>query len=375
MATRRTIPDPLRTLGRVNPTSTRRTPVRPPSLRGARQWRTTPDSVQAWGWYVDGEKRDADDLDAAAARARQGEGFVWLGLKDPTDEDMAKFARSFDLHPLAIEDAVEGHSRSKLEQFGDTLFCVISTVAYVDHANIDPEEFETSEIVATGQIMVFLGPNFLMTVRRGENMPLRSLRASLETDPQGLAVGPAFVFYKILDRVVDEYMAVVADFDTDIDEVEEDIFSDQGIDEIDRVYNLKRELIEFKRAVVPLGAPLSSLATRQYPVIPAETRAYFREVADHHTDAREAIASFDEVLSTIMQAGLARISVKDNQDMRKMSSALAILAVPTTMGAVYGMNFEAMPELHARYGYLLWWAVCGAIMLGVFVFFRRLRWL
>ena len=372
MPDRRYIPDPLRPLKpRPDP---RAVAVKQPP-RGVRRWRTTPDSVQAWGWYVDGRKADTDDLDHAAQQAKDGKGFVWLGLKDPTDEDMASFAHQFDLHPLAIEDAVEGHTRSKLEQFGDTLFSVISTVAYIDHANVDPDEFETSEIVATGQIMVFLGPNFLMTVRRGENTPLKSLRASLEDDPEGLAIGPAFVFYKILDRVVDEYMAVVTDFDTDIDEVEEDIFSDQDIDDVDRVYNLKRELIEFKRAVVPLGQPLGALATRVYPVIPAETRAYFREVADHHTDAREAILSFDEVLSTIMQAGLARISVKDNQDMRRMSSALAILAVPTTMGAVYGMNFEHMPEIHTANGYYIWWAVCAVIMVAVYAYFRRLRWL
>lgn len=344
-----------------------------PAIRRAtpRQWHTTPDSVVAWAWYVDGRKVDCADITLATERAKEGEGFVWLGLKDPTDEDMASFARQFDLHPLAIEDAVEGHTRSKLEQFDDTLFAVISTVAYVDHEAVT----DTSEIVSTGQIMVFLGENFVMTVRRGENTPLRTLRANLEASPAELAMGPAHVLYKVMDRIVDDYLQVVAEFDADIDEVEADIFSRQGTNGIDRVYNVKRELIEFKRAVVPLGAPLQALSTRSYPVVPEEVRAYFREVADHHTDARESVLSFDEVLSTILQAGLARVSVADNQDMRRLSAVVAVLAVPTTLGAVYGMNFDNMPELHTQHGYFVVLAIMVLGMVGCVWFFHRKHWL
>lgn len=365
------MPDSRRHLPVLRPVARVATRPRPTARRQTRQWATTPDSIQAWALYIDGVKAEVESLEAATERAKEGEGFVWLGLKDPTDEDMASFARQFDLHPLAIEDAVEGHTRSKLEQFDDTLFCVISTVAYVDHETVT----ETSEIVSTGQIMIFVGENFLLTVRRGDNTPLRSLRRTLETLPEELQVGPAYVFYKILDRVVDEYMAVVGEFEIDIDEVEEDIFSRQGTTEVDRVYNLKRELIEFKRAVVPLAAPLQALSTRSYPVIPDETRAYFREVADHHTDSREAILSFDEVLSTILQAGMARISLEDNRDMRRLSAILGILAVPTTLGAVYGMNFDNMPELHTEYGYFVVLAVMIAGMLGCYLVFRQRRWI
>lgn len=376
MNERRYIPETLRPLAVRRPT-----PPRPQQARGTgsrfrdgrvRRWETTPDSLQAWGHYVDGRRTGVDDLGSAAERAREGQGFVWLGLKDPTDEDMAAFARQFDLHPLAIEDAVEGHTRSKLEQFGDTLFAVLSTVAYVDHTAL---ETETSEIVSTGQIMIFVGANFIMTVRRGDNTPLRSLRQELEADPQDLSIGPAFVLYKILDRVVDEYSRVVMDFDIDIDEVEDEIFSTQGMNEFDRVYNLKRELIEFKRAVTPLGPPLAALATRSYSVVPQETRAYFREVADHHTEARESILSFDEVLSNILQAGLARVSLQDNRDMRTMSAALAMLAVPTTLGAIYGMNFENMPELHTHYGYFVVLLVMGLGMASAWIYFRHKKWL
>ena len=335
------------------------------------RWATTPDSLVAWGWYVDGVRMPGDDLSAATNRARAGEGFVWLGLHNPTDADMAEFARSFHLHPLAIEDAVEGHTRSKLELFDDTLFAVISTVAYVDHVAVT----ESSEIVSTGQIMIFVGPNFVMTVRRGENTPLRTLRARLEAEPERLAEGPHIVLYAVLDRIVDEYVRVVHEFETDIDEIEEDVFAQQSQGQINRLYQLKRELIEFKRAVVPLSTPLAALATREFPTIPADARPYFREVADHHTEARESVTSFDEVLTTFMQALLARMSVEDNRDMRKISAAVAILAVPTTLGAVYGMNFANMPELGTHYGYFVVLAVMLAGMILAYWFFRKNRWL
>lgn len=339
--------------------------------RPAPHWHTTPDSVVAWGWYVDGERQDVTDLHVAVERALVGDGFVWMGLKDPTNEDLAQFARRFHLHPLAIEDAVEGHTRSKLEVFGDTVFTVVSTVAYVEHEELT----DTSEVVSTGQIMTFLGENFIMTVRRGEQSPLRDLRADLEERPDFLRRGPHVVLYSVLDRVVDDYMRVVADIEQDVDDLEEVVFAPRGTLKLTQVYQLKREVIEFRRAVSPLSLPLSILSSRAMPFIPEESRAYFREVADHHTEAREAVNSFDEVLTNLLQAGLARLSVKDNQDMRKISAAVAILAVPTLVGATYGMNFEYMPELGYRYGYFITLGVMAVIMTVLFVVFRKNKWL
>ena len=300
-----------------------------------------PSSVIAWAWYVDGVRRPAEDLTTAARLACAGEGFVWLGLKDPTDADLAALASQFNLHPLAIEDAAHGHTRSKLEMFGEDLFMVISTVAYVEHEKLT----ETSEIVTTGQVMIFLGHHFVITVRRGEHAQLSSLRRALENDPERLARGPAEVLYAIADKIIDDYLGVVAEFETDVDEIETRVFARGGTHEVDQVYQLKRELIEFKRCVLPLGAPLLRLATRDLPVIPHEAKAYFRELADHHTEAREAVASFDEVLASILQAGLARASVADNEDVRKISAWVAIVAVPTMVAGIYGMNFDNMPEL------------------------------
>jgi magnesium transporter len=248
-----------------------------PSIRSARQPRaplapvpTEPSSpVIAWAWYVDGVRKPAESLSEAARLACDGKGFVWLGLKDPEDSDVLALSSQFDLHPLAVEDAVHGHTRSKLETFGDDLFMVISTVSYVEHEELT----ETSEVVATGQVMIFLGDHFVITVRRGEHAQLSALRRSLEEDPARLARGPSEVLYAIADKIIDDYLDVVAEFEKDVDEVESSVFSRQGQREVERVYQLKRELIEFKRSVMPLGPPLLRLATRELPVIPPEAKA------------------------------------------------------------------------------------------------------
>jgi magnesium transporter len=330
-----------------------------------------PNSVVAWGWYVDGVRCSTVDLGAAARSARNGEGFVWLGLKDPRPADLYALAAHFNLHPLALEDAIQGQKRSKLETFGDELFMVISTVAYVEHDEVTA----TSEIVSPGQVLVFLGHHFVITIRRGEHAELTTLRQSLEAQPERLAQGPSTVLYHIADKIVDDYLAVVSAIERDLDEIESRVFGATGRYEIDRVYQLKRELIEFKRCVIPLAAPLSRLATRDLPVIPPEAKAYFRELADHHAAAREAVASFDEVLSSILQAGLARASVADNEDMRKISAWVAIVAVPTMVAGIYGMNFEYMPELQWRYGYYIILGAIVLIMIGLYVGFKRNRWL
>ncbi|NLT29892.1 MAG: magnesium/cobalt transporter CorA [Propionibacterium sp.] len=328
-------------------------------------------SIVAWGWYLHGEKRSDVSLEEAAEHAGDGHGFLWLGLKDPTDADMRAFGERFNLHPLAMEDAVEGHNRSKLEQFGDTLFLVVSTVAYVDHAALS----ESAEIVSTGQVMVFLGRNFVLTVRRGEQSPLSSLRERLEREPERLAEGTSTVLYGVLDTLIDDYLAVVEAMEADVEEVEEAVFAPQGATEIDKVYQLKREVIEFKRAVVPLGVPLAALATRSYDLIPESARAYFRELSDHHTQVREAIASYDEVLTTMLQAALAILSRQDNNDMRKISAFVGLAAIPTMIAGIYGMNFSFMPELDWRYGYPMVLLAMAVIMLGLFFWFRHRHWL
>lgn len=324
-----------------------------------------------WSWYVDNERRECDDLEFAAAMALGGQGFIWVGMLNPTEAEMEPFVALFDLHPLAVDDVVHGHHRSKLEQFGETLFTVVSTVAYTEHASLK----DASEIVSTGQLMVFTGKNFVLTIRRGGRPQMKRLRARVEADPDTLANGPWGVLYAVLEHVIDDYRDVVNEIEQDVEEVEEIIFGPQGNPDIERAYMLKRELIEFRRSVTPLTMPLSHLATKPFEAVPAEARAYFRELSDHHLETRESLATFDELLTNILQAALARIGNADNQDMRKISAAVAILAVPTTIAAIYGMNFEYMPELRWQYGYFLIIGITLILMALVFWFFRRNKWL
>lgn len=330
-----------------------------------------PASVVKWAHYRDGHVTECATLADAAERADASDGFVWLGLKDPTTADMTRLAQRFKLHPLAIEDAVEGHTRSKLESFSGTLFAVISTIAYIDHDQAQVE----SEIVSTGQIMIFVGEHFVMTVRRGSHSQLSTMRADLEAKPHRLAKGPYEVLYAVLDKVIDDYLDVVDLFEEDVEQVEASVFAKQETADIDRVYNIKRELIEFKRAVLPLAAPLQNLATRSYDVVPDAAKDYFRELYDHHTIARESITSFDEVLTSLLSATLARMSFADARDMRRMSAVLGLVAVPTAIAGIYGMNFDNMPELHTRYGYYVVLGVMVLLIAGLVLIFRRLRWL
>ncbi|QJS12539.1 magnesium and cobalt transport protein CorA [Streptomyces argyrophyllae] len=314
----------------------------------------------------------ADLVDAVRFVRKTGEGFVWLGLHEPTDREFTGIAELFDLHPLAVEDAIEAHQRPKLEHYGDTLFAVFKTVCYVEHEQLTA----TSEVVDTGEIMVFVGEDFVITVRHGRHGSLGPLREELEADPHQLAKGPAAVLHAIADHVVDDYLSVTDAVQADIDQVETDVFSENGARlDAGRIYQMKRELLELKRAVVPLGRPLEDLATRPIRVVTPEIQTYFRDVLDHLIRAKEQIAAFDELLNSILQAHLAQVTVTQNEDMRKITAWAAVIAVPTMVCGVYGMNFEHMPELHWRFGYPLIVAVTAGACLAVYRGFRRNGWL
>ncbi|MBW8704207.1 Magnesium transport protein CorA [Streptomyces sp. MBT84] len=324
--------------------------------------------------YEDGVRvPGGGDLVEDVERLRKSEdGFVWLGLHEPTDDEFAGIAELFDLHPLAVEDAVEAHQRPKLERYGDTLFAVFKTVCYVEHKELTA----TSEIVNTGEIMVFIGPAFVITVRHGRHGSLGPLREELEAHPHRLAKGPAAVLHAIADHVVDDYLSVTDAVQEDIDQVEMDVFADNGA-RLDpgRIYQLKRELLELKRAVVPLGRPLQELSTRPTRVIDPEIQTYFRDVSDHQLRATEQIAAFDELLNSILQAHLAQVSVAQNADMRRITAWAALIAVPTMLTGVYGMNFTYMPELHWRIGYPLVMAVIAVGCFALYRGFKRNGWL
>ncbi|MFC3572346.1 magnesium and cobalt transport protein CorA [Streptomyces yaanensis] len=315
-----------------------------------------------------------DSVDEAVRQARKHRhGFVWLGLHEPTAEEFVGVAELFGLHPLAVEDAVHAHQRPKVEQYGEVLFAVFKTVTYVEHDRLTA----TSEVVDTGEIMVFTGPDFVVTVRHGRHGSLGPLREDLEADPGQLAKGPAAVLHAIADHVVDDYLTVADAVQNDIDQVESEVFTPHGSRSADagRIYQLKRELLELKRAVVPLARPMGRLATEPRPTIAPEIQAYFRDVADHLARVTEQITAFDALLDSILQAHLAQVTVAQNEDMRKITAWASIIAVPTMVCGVYGMNFDHMPELHWRYGYPLALGVIAAACYFLHRGFKRNGWL
>ncbi|WP_328343121.1 magnesium and cobalt transport protein CorA [Streptomyces violaceus] len=312
----------------------------------------------------------------AVRLVRRDGGFVWIGLHEPTEAEFSGIASEFGLHPLAVEDAVQAHQRPKLERYDDSLFTVFKTIHYVEHDLLDAN----SEVVESGEVMCFTGRDFFITVRHGGQGSLRALRHRLQDDPELLAKGPSAVLHAIADHVVDGYIAVADAVQDDIDEVETEVFSPgrkgspRGSD-AGRIYQLKREVLEFKRAVSPLLRPMQLLSERPMRLIDPDIQKYFRDVADHLARVQEQVLGFDELLNSILQANLAQASVAQNEDMRKITSWAAIIAVPTMVCGVYGMNFEHMPELHWRYGYPVIMGITVVICLGIHRTLKRNGWL
>jgi magnesium transporter len=313
------------------------------------------------GLYVNGDRQPGewDYAQALAAARKRDDAFVWLGLHEPTVEDLEGIAQTFDLDDFAVE------------QYGEMTFLVVRTARYVEHVELT----ETSEIVETGDLMMFIGPNYVITVRHGEIGALGPIRTDLEERPELLGLGPWSVVYTILDRVVDHYLAVASRVEEDIDAVEANVFSRQGSGPIARIYQLKRELVEFKRAVLPLQRPLNALVDGRSDGMPPEVMRYFRDVNDHLVRTVEQVMSYDDLLNSILQARLAQVTVDQNNDMRKIASWAAIAAMQTAIAGVYGMNFTNMPELHWQYGYPLILLVMFGAAIALYRLFRRSGWL
>ncbi|QIK76531.1 magnesium/cobalt transporter CorA [Nocardioides piscis] len=318
--------------------------------------------------YRDGERVELDldikDIGPRRLERRPGD-FQWIGVFNPEPHELAELAQEFDLHPLAVEDAGESHQRPKLEDYGDHFFFTLKTLWYVDER----------DAVETGEINVFVGTDYVITVRHGDGSQLSESRRDLEQRAQVLAHGPAAVLYAVCDHVVDEYQQVASELEVDVDEVEESVFSPGAKDDSVRIYALKRELAEVRRAVVPLREPLRRFASGVHPGMDPQAATYFRDVADHLQRVAEVIDTLDSLLSTAFDAYLARIQVQQNEDMRKISAGAALVVVPTLIAGVYGMNFEHMPELGWRYGYA--WAVLLMVFTSgvLFWLFKRAKWL
>jgi magnesium transporter len=316
--------------------------------------------------YRDGERQHEHKLsvDEAAKIARGASDFVWLGLFEPTPEELAEVGEKFGLHELALEDAAKPHQRPKLEDYDDSYFVVLRPARYDD----DREEVEF------GEIMIFLSTSYVIVVRHGEASELGDARKRLEANPELLRTGPAAAVWAIVDKVVDDYQPVVDGIDNDITEVEESLFTNHD-DATQRIYFLKREVIEFHNATAPLRPPLEALERGAFPQLDEQLRRYFRDVADHTRRIDAEVSGQRELLTSILEANLALISVRQNTVVRQISAWAAIIAVPTFLASIWGMNFTDMPELDESWGYPAALALMAVAVTLLYRFFKRIAWL
>jgi magnesium transporter len=309
----------------------------------------------------------------------QPSGMAWIGLARPTEAELLSLAAEFDLHPLSVEDAMEAHQRPKLERYGDTLFVVLRAARYLD----------ASEEVDFGELHVFLGPDFVITVRHGAAPDLSAVRRRMEETPELLKLGPEAVLYAILDAVVDGYLPVVSGVQNDVDEIETEVF--RGDPEVSRrIYELSREMVEFQRATRPLVGMLHGLMAgfSKYGT-DDELQRYLRDVADHVTHTSERVDGFRLALTEILTVNatlvtqqqnaemraLAEAGFEQNEEIKKISSWAAILFAPTLVGTIYGMNFDHMPELHWVFGYPFAIVLMSVVCTSLYVIFKRRDWL
>ena len=346
------------------------------------------------GIYVKGRRTgNPDTLDETYELLRERDGMAWIGLYRPNEQEIHSVAAEFDLHPLAVEDALKGHQRAKLERFGETLFVVLRPARYLDE----------EEVVEFGEVHLFIGPGFVVTVRHAENPDLAAVRRRLEADPALLSCGPEAVLYSILDEVVDGYAPVVAGLENDIDEIQDQLFGgDPAVSR--RIYQLLREVISFQRATGPLKDMLESLQRGAVKYgVDIELQRSLRDVLDHVLRITDRAESFrillenaltvhstlvtqqqNDEMRRLSEASLAQneetrklseTGLKQNEEVKKISSWAAILFAPTLIGTIYGMNFTHMPELDWPLGYPL--ALVAMVVGGVILYrvFKARHWL
>jgi magnesium transporter len=320
--------------------------------------------------YRDGERIAApESLAALNAACRGGEGIAWIGLYRPDAAEFAAVAEQFDLHPLAVEDAVKAHQRPKLERYGDMMFLVLRPARYVDE----------TETVEFGEVHVFAGPQYVITVRHSEAPDLARVRHSLEARPDLLRRGPGAIVHAIIDRVVDDYGPVVAGLQVDIDEIENDVFD--GSPHVSRrIYDLAREVIEFQRATKPLDPIVKGLMSGVG--VAEEEQRYLRDVEDHALRIEEQVSAFRELLQNILSVNLtletkalSEAANTTNEEVKKISAWAAIFFAPTLIGTIYGMNFRHMPELKWALGYPYALGLMALICVGLYVMFKRRGWI
>ncbi|GAA0203192.1 magnesium transporter [Brevundimonas nasdae] len=320
-------------------------------------------SVVASYVYKDGKRLREAPLTQAGLRLKPGE-FVWIGLHDPTDEEFDVLVQRYRLHPLAVEDALAAHQMPKVEVYGRELFVVARTAARID------------ERIAYGETHIFVGDDHVISIRHGSSRAHKTLRAQLEASPDELKRGPDFVLHGILDFIVDAYAPIVDESEDAVLEMEQktlDAFLSRV--EIRRLFTLRRELLKFRRIMGPMEEVTRRLQSLDLPCIDADVRPYFRDVSDHVQRVNSRLGGLNDILSSVFEVANLLEQQRQGGITRKLASWAALLAVPTAIAGIYGMNFEFMPELHWRYGYYGAIALMAAICTGLFITFKKTKWL
>ena len=321
--------------------------------------------------FVDGKRLPNNyRVPQALEMAEQHENaFVWLSLKAPSVDQMERVAAVFDLDDLIVDDIVDAHQRPKIDRYDEQLFMVVRSVHYRD----DEEVADAREIISTGEVQVVTGPNFAITIRH--NAPLPDLTAKLEEEEELVVLGPSAVAWIVADYLVDNYLRVGEALSRDVDELENEVFTPNQKINVDKIYNYKREILEMRHAIDPLAPALRNGLTTNKDMVRKALRSYFRDVQDNATIVSDQLLGFDERLSSLIDASVAKVTMQQNADMRTISAVVGMAAAPTMIAGVYGMNFTHMPELDWKYGYPVTLIVMFGVMALMFWWFRRNKWL
>jgi magnesium transporter len=320
--------------------------------------------------YSDGRRTGHIKLPDISELLKQPGQFIWIGLHEPSAELLAEIQEEFGLHDLAIEDAQKAHQRPKIEHYADSIFVVLRTI------QMKQADTEGDLELEFGETHLFIGANYLVTVRHGSSLAHIDLRSRCESTPELLAQGPAFPLYALMDFIVDQYFPVLDSLEERLETLEEVIFEETfNRATSQRIYHLKREILEVKRAVYPLVDVCNQLVRFDLKLIPEATRPYFRDVYDHVMRINEMLDTLRELLTSALEANLAMVSVAQNEVTKQLAAWAAIIAVPTAIAGIYGMNFEHMPELKWISGYPFALALMLAFCLFLYWRFKRAGWL
>jgi magnesium transporter len=315
--------------------------------------------------YQDGKKLGDISVGQIQEYLHRPRCFVWVALNDPSPAELAEMQTAFELHPLAVEDALLGHQRPKIEEYGDSLFGVLHL--------IEPSNGEYH----VGEVAIFAGPNYVVSVRSHAQKGFGEVRARCEREPQLLRQGPGYVLYALIDAVVDRYFPILDTLEDDLDGIEQRIFAPEGAprDNIEALYALKQHLMVIKHAVAPLLEGVSNLSGARVPVLCVKITEYFRDIYDHLQRLNQTADSIRDTIATAISVNLSMVTLQENETMKRLAAYAALLAIPTMIAGIYGMNFEHMPELKWHYGYAISLLLMGAIDVLLYIRFKKTKWL